>query len=292
MAGEKVNASATAAGDASATVASPGVEEQLAALTEPAAVKPTGEESVEDADTASSEQEAGEESQPVEGEEGEQEQSGEESEGESGDESDEQEDEKPAGKHRSPAAERRIAELTAKRHEAEERAAQAESRLKALDEVAMQRVPVNPEYLTPEEHKMVVQANELQAERAWLTRNLTNGGTHPGTGKDLTPEEVQARLAEVFEQDSLMARARVAFERAQRQQWEDMRRGRALRLAEAKKPTQQQQVTRQPVAQVKPGAGSPAKQVKPPPPRPGIDVKRFEKNGGGMEAAAMELENI
>ena len=288
MIGDKKAGSSAAAASPAAETETPGAEEQLAALTD--APEEGAGKSAEETDADKSTEEAGEESLPDETD-------GETDETDGAEEADDAEDEadEDTGTHRKPAAERRIGELTAKRKAAEARAETAETRVKELEASAMSKVAVQADYLSAPERQLIEQANELEADLAWAAEAMSTGGTHPRSGKELTAQEVGKEFGRLMGQQGTIARAHAVYERAQALQWEDAKRGRAIRLAGAdKKPTPAAKpaLAKKPVMTVvKPGAAA-GKPVSESAKRQGVDIKRFEKAGATHEALAMELANL
>lgn len=280
----KAGSSAAAESPAAETEA-PGAEEQLSTLTDPA--EEAGEESVEETDADDATEETDEESQSDETD-------GETDEDDTTEEADDAET-ADKGKKREPASERRIHKLTAKSKAAESRATTAEARVKELEAGAMSNVPVGPDYLTAAERTLIEKANEVDSDLAWVAETMSagQGGTHPRTKKEMTAQEVGREFGVLMGQQGTIARARAVYERAQALQWEDAKRGRAMRLA-TKKPAAAAAgapAKKPPMRVAQPGAAA-GKPVSESVKRQGVDIKRFEKAGATDEALAGELANL
>lgn len=185
----------------------------------------------------------------------------------------------------------RFSKEVAKRHEAEERATAAETRLKELEAKQDSNLPLHPSYLSADELTLVKRARELEAEEADLFRRLDGWPE-----KNLTAEQVRDRYIEVRREASdVSARARTVYDRAHAQQMADMQAGRKLRLAAAKAPAKKADPShaKAPVAKVMPTATqAPGKAVSAATPKRGMSKERFEKAGGTREAALSELEML
>jgi hypothetical protein len=167
--------------------------------------------------------------------------------------------------HRSPRAERRIAELTAKTKQAESKLEQAETRVKEVEAVAAQSIGLHPDYVSEPEAKLLARVRDLQARERELLKHW-DGIDDADQGKARTAEQVRTEWAEIRSQlDDAGPRARSLYDDRLKQMVEDMQVGRRLRL-ERSNAVQKR--------------GAPA----------GPNAERFRKAGASREAAATELQ--
>ena len=214
----------------------------------------------------------------------------------------ESEDEADAAKedgaeHRSPRAERRIAELTAKTKQAESKLVQAETRVKEVEAVAAQGIGLHPDYVSEPEAKILARVRDLQARERELLKHW-DGIDDTDQSKARTAEQVRTEWAEIRSQlDDAGPRARSLYDDRLKQMVEDMKVGRRLRLERSN-------------AVQKRGAPADAKRAKLPAPAAvprgsasgtpvnkrgapaGPNAERFRKQGASREAAANELQML
>jgi hypothetical protein len=204
----------------------------------------------------------------------------------------ESEDDKPKG-HRNEKVEKRIAELTAARKAAEETAAEAQKRAEALESQAGAAVGLHPSYVTKDEAAILEEARTLEARQEELLKNL-DGIESDDPKKSMTAEQVRTEYARVSRKVlSVVGKAEAIYERAMKQQMEDMKAGQELRAKKSKlqapPATPQKRKLMPPAAPARGLAGTPpvssAKKT-------GMDEARFEKAGADRKAAAAELENL
>ncbi len=226
-----------------------------------------------------SESEEEEESEDEDEEEGEEEQE----EGEEGKE--------PKGREERSRAERRIAKLTAQRAEAREKLEVAEERVRELEGQVAGQIGLHPDYLTQAERKQIADATALEERRAFLIRHIGVGYDDPkDEGKSLSAAEIAEELVAMEKATGAIASAHALYDERKKQMIEDMKAGRQLRIDRERlpKPKKKTPVAAPPAAP----AAAPAKPVSDPVKRSGFNEERFKANGGGKDAAVVELAEL
>jgi hypothetical protein len=211
-------------------------------------------------------------------------------EAENGADTEDEEEGQTEAKHDSPRAEKRIAKLTAQREEFREKFEAAEVKVKELEAKTAESVGLHPDYLKPEEHKLITEANAMESRREFLLRHIGRGYDDPkNTDRSMSAEQVAEELVLVEKQASRIAKANAIYEERKQQMLDDMRAGRQLRLSKAKlaKP-----VASKPVATATRPSAATSTPVNSKAQRQGIDLDRFAKNGADKDAAARELAEL
>lgn len=213
---------------------------------------------------------------------------------------------------------RRIAKLTAQRKEAREAAAEAEAKATAAEAKAAAAesrlsgdhaeqalgLGLHPEYVKPEELKVLQEAGRVERARAWLWDHLFDPNGYEGDGTvenpSYTQEQIRRRYAEVDRQwQGLGPRAAALREVKSQEMLRHMRLGRAAEAAGWKP------AAAKPKPAPAPGARAPAAPPPAPaaaatpgravaaagrPPRGTFSREAFEKDGGGEEALQKQYE--
>lgn len=272
----------------------PDVEAELEALEEAEAAEAVSAgESSENEPTDEAESESADE--PTAGEEEAQEET------ETEDEPAKDAEDEKSKSHRQPGAERRIKELSAKFHSERERAESAEKRVKEVEGLLNEGVPLPANWLTAEDAKLIRETNAeesaLETEQARLMRYQGVGYTdNKDPSKSLSQEEVADRLIDVNRKlkaiQSRSARATEIYQRSHGQFMADAELGRKIREIRARK--QAEQPAKRKVIAAAAGAGgrSSGRSAVAPVSRPGFNEKRFKANGADGRAAEIELENL
>jgi hypothetical protein len=149
---------------------------------------------------------------------------------------------------------------------------------------------LHPDYLKPEERTLIAEATALDERRAFLIRHIGRGYDDPkNADKSLTAEQIAEELVQVERSAGRIAKAQSLYDERKQQMLDDMRAGRQLRLSKAKlaKPA-----APKPVAPATRPAAATSKPVTAKVQRAGVDLDRFQKNGGDKEAAIRELAEM
>ena len=159
----------------------------------------------------------------------------------------------------------RIHELNVKRKNAEAEASALKEKLAPLEEKladayvqAVMKTGLDPEYVTPEEAKLLTRAENLRAWKRWL-RQHRDGYDGSGAKDDpsMSAEQVAAREAEI--EDELLdvaGPARTLWMERTKQMRADMAAGRQLRLNKVLKPGSTPQLPKPPKLPATAGAGA------------------------------------
>lgn len=193
----------------------------------------------------------------------------------------------------SGRVQKRISKLTARWHEAEEKAEAATQRAAVLEKQVATNLGVHPMFLSAEEATVIEQVNKLEAQQEQLFTRLDGYDDEMDPSKSMTAEQVRREYVRVQRLLSdLKPKAMLAYDRANADQLEALRLGRAL-LREQR---QKRPAVRKPAA-VKPSPKLPAA----PSVAPGSAVsvnqrgpseERFKSAGGTEEALHAELSMI
>jgi len=214
-----------------------------------------------------------------------------EDEGEEEDKEEREEGKEPKGHEEKSRAERRIAKLTAQRAEAREKLEVAEERVRELEGQVAGQIGLHPDYLTQAERKQIADATALEERRAFLIRHIGVGYDDPkDEGKSLSAAEIAEELVAMEKATGAIASAHALYDERKKQMIEDMKAGRQLRIDRERlpKPKKKTPVAAPPAAP----AAAPAKPVSDPVKRSGFNEERFKANGGGKDAAVVELAEL
>jgi hypothetical protein len=215
-----------------------------------------------------------------------------------GDETDAPEEEQEADEsHRSPRAEKRIAELTGEKKALETRAADLEAKVKDFEGRAGEVVGLHPSYLSQDEHKLLTLASDMEARAADLLEHF-DGIESDDPKKARTAAQVRSEYAKLQAQMTpVVAKANEVHQAKLKQQLEDMAEGRKLREAKATaakglKSPPAGKPKAPPVPPRGPAKGFSARPGTPTGKGGGMNVERFEKAGGTFDAAVEELKHL
>lgn len=197
----------------------------------------------------------------------------------------------------SARVQKRMNKLTARFHEAEERAETLQAKVAELEAAASQSVGVHPMFLTADEAKAIRSVNELEAEAETLFTRLDGYDDEKHPEQSMTAEEVRKKYVRTMrEVNALKPRAMAAYERAMAEQVEALKLGHEALKARKSSPPGPKSVPASapkkpsppnlPVApKVAPASATTVK-------RDGPNKERFEKAGRSQEALAAELSMI
>lgn len=216
---------------------------------------------------------------------------GDDEEGES--ESDEDDAEEPKA-HQGQRAEKRIHKLTAQRNEAREKAEAAEKAAESYKAVAEANLQLQPEYLSKGEAEVIARANQMIERKEWLMGHIGVGyEDEKDDSKSLTPKQIAEELVKIDRQWDLVADARRTYDERKKQQLEDMKAGRMLRLSKAAMAKNKNSAKAPAVKSAASAAQTATRSVaKAAPSRRGMNEERFRKAGATEDAAIRELEEL
>jgi hypothetical protein len=195
----------------------------------------------------------------------------------------------------------RIHELNVKRKDAEKRAADLEAQYGGLEKKlgdafvqAAARIGIAPEYIEPEEAKMLDRFEKLRSWKRWCASNRAGYEGSGGNDRSMTAEEVAAREAAIDDELlDISGPARALYMERTKQMREDMALGRKLRLQGKGKPAGGQKRVPQP-PKLPQGAGGGRR-----PPvsaarkeRPTFSADEFEKDGADEGALEKQYEKL
>lgn len=213
---------------------------------------------------------------------------------EPGDESESNEDEgNEAGEqpHKGQRAEKRIHKLTAQRNEAREKLTKLEAEAKAAREAAVANIALEPSYLNESQIAQIRSANQMIERKEFLMRHIGVGfEDEKNPANSLTAKDVAEELVKLDRYSGVIGEAQRIYDVAKKQQLEDMKAGRMLRLskqtlAKNKKPA--------PAVKTTPASSTATRSVaSSPPSQRGMSADRFKKSGATEDAAVRELEEL
>jgi hypothetical protein len=211
---------------------------------------------------------------------------------ESDEESESDEDAEPDAKaHKGARAEKRIHKLTAQRNEVREKLEAAEKALAAAREAANSGVELQADYLKAEEMAQIKRANQLIERRKFLIKRLGVGfEDEKDPSKSLTAEQVAEELSLIDDYSTEISDSQRIYRERKQQMLDDMKAGRMLRLSK-----QALTKNKKPVPAVKsttPSSAATRSVAASQPARRGVNLDRFNKNGGDSDAAIRELEEL
>jgi hypothetical protein len=212
----------------------------------------------------------------------------------SDDDAETEDDEEPEEEesHRETRSEKRISKLVAQRNELRDKLETTESRLKAIEGRVGDNLPLELDYLSDADAKLIRQANDVMQRKKFLLEHVGVGFEDPkDESKSLSPKQVAMELAELEGQTTLVADAQKLFSERLALQKEDLKAGRLLRLSREKLKKSPAKVGPKVAAQAG-SAGSARKPAVSQSPRRGVSVERFQKSGATDDAALRELEEL
>jgi hypothetical protein len=192
--------------------------------------------------------------------------------------------------HTGQRAEKRIHKLTAQRNEAREKLEATEKALTAAREAANSQVELQADYLKADELALIKKATGLIDRRKFLIKKLGIGyEDDKDPSKSLTAEQVAEELSSIDDFSDEIGNAQRIYRERKQQMLDDMKAGRTLRLSK------QALTKNKPAPTVKsttPSATATRSVASSQTTRRGVSIDRFNKNGGGADAAIRELEEL
>ena len=192
--------------------------------------------------------------------------------------------------HTGQRAEKRIHKLTAQRNEAREKLEATEKALTAAREAANSQVELQADYLKADELSLIKKAIGLIERRKFLIKKLGIGyEDDKDPSKSLTAEQVAEELSSIDDFSDEIGNAQRIYRERKQQMLDDMKAGRTLRLSK------QALTKNKPAPTVKsttPSATATRSVASSQTTRRGVSIDRFNKNGGGADAAIRELEEL
>lgn len=212
---------------------------------------------------------------------------------EAGDESESEDEGEEAGEqpHKGQRAEKRIHKLTAQRNEAREKLTKLEAEVKAARQAAVANIALEPSYLNESQIAQIRSANQMIERKEFLMRHIGVGfEDEKNPANSLTAKDVAEELVKLDRYSGAISEAQRIYDEAKKQQLEDMKAGRMLRLskqtlAKNKKPA--------PAVKTTPASSTATRSVaSSPPSQRGMSADRFKKSGATEDAAIRELEEL
>jgi len=192
--------------------------------------------------------------------------------------------------HTGQRAEKRIHKLTAQRNEAREKLEATEKALTAAREAANSQVELQADYLKADELSLIKKAIGLIERRKFLIKKLGIGyEDDKDPSKSLTAEQVAEELSSIDDFSDEIGNAQRIYRERKQQMLDDMKAGRTLRLSK------QALTKNKPAPTVKsttPSATATRSVASSQTTRRGVSIDRFNRNGGGADAAIRELEEL